>query len=461
MMVLFGMLWLWQLSSVALTAPMDNIEQWIWSQSLQWGYHKHPPLPTWLLSVPQMLTGPTAWTSQILGALCTLISVGVFANLIRQIWGKPLAGLALLAALCITFYNGRLNYYNHNILLLLFVALSAQCWWMILQNGQRRWWFGLGLCAGLGMLSKYQYILVAVPSAYFIWQIKPWRKPQQLQGLMWAVGTALLVFSPHLWWLLQQDLANSPIRYALNTSLPEHQLQSSPVINRVRSGVWLLDLLFNRCLPALLFLWLVRAFCFNKTAPSTDPSLSLHGTPVTGTRFLMVWGLMPPLTITLLGLTLGMDLQMQWGTAFALWLIAPFMVALKVHQLQASRRLQKVVWGGFLLIQASLLMYYNQTSSASLWRNFDSATVARELTASTRQANIGPITIISGHATEAGAIALAMPEQPKILINRDLKISPWIENSELQAPGVIQLWAPQTGPEHQTRLPSGWGWTPY
>jgi hypothetical protein len=175
----------------------------------------------------------------------------------------------------------------------------------------------------------------------------------------------------------------------------------------------------------------------------------------------MVWGLMPPLTITLLGLTLGMDLQMQWGTAFALWLIAPFMVALKVHQLQDSRRLQKVVWGGFLLIQASLMMYYNQTSSASLWRNFDSATVARELTASTRQANVGPITIISGHATEAGAIALAMPYHPKILINRELKFSPWIEKSELQAPGVIQLWAPQTGPDHQTRLPSGWGWTPY
>lgn len=271
LMALFGLLWVWQQNSVALTPPIDNIEQWVWSHALQWGYHKHPPLPTWLLYVPQMLTGPTAWTSQVLGALCTLISVGIFANLIRQIWGKPLAGMALLAALCITFYNGRLNYYNHNILLLLFVALSAQCWWMILQNGQRRWWIGLGLCAGLGMLSKYQYLLVVVPSAYFLWHIKPWRKPQQLQGLMWAVGTALLVFSPHLWWLLQQDLANSPIRYALNTSLPEQQLQSSPIINRVRSGVWLLDLLFNRCLPALLFLWLVRAFCFNKAALAPDP----------------------------------------------------------------------------------------------------------------------------------------------------------------------------------------------
>lgn len=461
MMVLFGMLWVWHLSSIALTAPMDNIEQWIWSQSLQWGYHKHPPLPTWLLYAPQMLTGPTAWTSQVLGALCTLISVGVFANLIRQIWGKPLAGLALLAALCITFYNGRLNYYNHNILLLLFVSLSAQCWWMILQNGQRRWWIGLGLCAGLGMLSKYQYLLVVLPSAYFIWQIKPWRKPLQLQGLMWAVGTATLVFLPHLLWLLQQELANSPIRYALNTSLPEHQLHSSPITKRVRSGVWLLDLLFNRCLPALLFLWLVKVFCFNKTAPAPDPTPSPQDTPVSGTRFLMVWGLMPPLTITLLGLTLGMDLQMHWGTAYALWLIAPFMVAIKVHQLQNSRRLQKVAWGGFLLIQAGLMIYYDQASDASFWRNFDSATVARELTESTRQANVGPITIISGHVNLAGAISLAMPEHPKVLINGDLKISPWIQKSELQAPGVIQLWGPQDGPVDQTKLHSGWGWTPY
>ena len=26
--------------------PWDNIEQLVWSQSLQWGYYKHPPLPT-------------------------------------------------------------------------------------------------------------------------------------------------------------------------------------------------------------------------------------------------------------------------------------------------------------------------------------------------------------------------------------------------------------------------------
>jgi 4-amino-4-deoxy-L-arabinose transferase-like glycosyltransferase len=448
---------------------MDNIEQWIWSHSLQWGYHKHPPLPTWLLALPQILTGPTAWTTQVLGALCTLTAALIFANLVRLIWGKPLALLALLAALCITFYNGRLNYYNHNILLLLFVALSAQCWWKILQTGQRRWWMGLGLCAGLGMLSKYQYLLVGLPSAYFIWQIKPWRKPEQLQGLMWALAIAALVFLPHLMWLLQQDLADSPIRYAIKTSLPEHLNQTFPISNHVRSGVWLLDLLLNRCLPAILFLSLVKRLVFNKALPATEIPISINASPILGTHFLMAWGLMPPLTITLLGLTLGMDLQMQWGTAFALWLIPPFIVALKVHERPNSPRLPKVAWGVFLLIQTGLMVHSYETSAygccagtiSQRWRLFDSAALAREVVDSTQGAGIGQITIIAGPATAAGAVALAMPDHPKILINNNLKISPWIQEHELQAPGVIQLWAPHTGPEHQTRLPSGWGWTLY
>lgn len=466
---LFGMAWLWHLSSVALTVPMDNIEQWVWSHSMQWGYHKHPPLPTWLLALPQLLFGPSSHTTEVLGAFCTLTTTLIFAHLLSQIWGRPVAVLALLAGLCITFYNGRLNYYNHNILLLLFVALSAQCWWMILQTGQQRWWLGLGLSAGLGMLSKYQYLLVVLPSAYFIWQIKPWRKPQQLQGLMCAVGIATLVFLPHLLWLLQQDLADSPIRYAITTSLPDHLNPALPISTRLRSGIWLLDLLLNRCLPAIVFLSLVKTFSLSKASASAESANTTHDSPITGTRFLMAWGLMPPLTITFLGLTLGMDLQLQWGTAFAIWLTPPFIWALRVHKLQITHRLTKIIWLVFLLVQAGLMIQSYQTSAygccaaqgSPRWRLFDSAALARELESSTRQAGLDQIHIISGPTTAAGAVALAMPDHPKVLINNNLKISPWIQGSELQAPGVIHLWAPQTGPDHQTRLPSGWGWTAY
>jgi 4-amino-4-deoxy-L-arabinose transferase-like glycosyltransferase len=465
LMVLFGLAWIGHLSSVALTAPMDNIEQWVWSHSLQWGYHKHPPLPTWLLALPQLLTGSTALTSQILGALCTLASVMIFANLIRQIWGQQHAWIALLAGLCITFYNGRLNYYNHNVLLMLCVSMSAHCWWMILTTGRTRWWLGLGISAGLGMLSKYQYLLVLAPSTFMIWQLKPWRNKQQLRGLGLAILAATVLSLPHLWWLLQQDIANSPIRYALKTSRPDFLQTAIPITNRLHSGVWLMDLLFNRCLPAILILLIVKALC----QPVTTDHKPNNSNAISGNHFLLIWGILPPLCITLLGLFLGMDLQMQWGTAFALWIIPPLMMLLKLHQRQVHQKHTWIVLSFFVLIQSLLMVHSYQTSAfgccaqpaSTRWRLFNSPVLAKELVDSASDSVGGHFKVIVGPATAAGAVAMAMEDHPKVLIDGNLKISPWIHHEELQEPGVIQLWAPNTGPATQTRLPSGWGWSPY
>jgi len=214
----FFVCWTALLSSVALSLPMDNIEQWVWSHSLEWGYYKHPPLPTWLLSVALRMTGSSGFTSVMLGASCTLGAVLIFTNLMRQIQGPQNAFIALLAGLCITFYNGRLYYYNHNVLLMLWVALSAQCLWSIVQTGQLRWWIGLGISAGLGMLSKYQYLLVLLPTAWLIWKLEPWKTRRQMQGFASSILIAAMIFMPHFMWLLQQDARFSPIGYALQTS---------------------------------------------------------------------------------------------------------------------------------------------------------------------------------------------------------------------------------------------------
>ena len=28
------------------TPPIDNVEQLVWREAVEWGYYKHPPLPT-------------------------------------------------------------------------------------------------------------------------------------------------------------------------------------------------------------------------------------------------------------------------------------------------------------------------------------------------------------------------------------------------------------------------------
>lgn len=43
LLCVFAVVWVGHLMSVALSLPMDNIEQLVWSHTLEWGYHKHPP----------------------------------------------------------------------------------------------------------------------------------------------------------------------------------------------------------------------------------------------------------------------------------------------------------------------------------------------------------------------------------------------------------------------------------
>ena len=71
-MIAFAAPWLWLLERSTLAPPTDNIEQLTWVRSLEWGYYKHPPLPTWLLWPFVQALGWSAWTTYVLGALCTL-----------------------------------------------------------------------------------------------------------------------------------------------------------------------------------------------------------------------------------------------------------------------------------------------------------------------------------------------------------------------------------------------------
>ena len=128
-MIAFAAPWLWLLERSTLAPPTDNIEQLTWVRSLEWGYYKHPPLPTWLLWPFVQALGWSAWTTYVLGALCTLGGFFIYWRMLRGMRGGAYALVALLAGLCVTFYNGRLHFYNHEIPLITFVAgAAAACW---------------------------------------------------------------------------------------------------------------------------------------------------------------------------------------------------------------------------------------------------------------------------------------------------------------------------------------------
>jgi hypothetical protein len=104
-LLVFAAIWLPLLAFNSLAPPVDNIEQLTWVRSLEWGYHKHPPLPTWLLWLPVQWLDLSPWAGYLLGAACTLGAFGSMWHLLARLRGPGYALVALLAALCIPYYN--------------------------------------------------------------------------------------------------------------------------------------------------------------------------------------------------------------------------------------------------------------------------------------------------------------------------------------------------------------------
>lgn len=437
-MAMFALAWLLLLDRMALAPPTDNIEQLTWVRSLEWGYYKHPPLPTWLLWPAVRLLGWSAWTSYLLGALCTLGAFALLWRWLRAMRGSGYARVALLAGLCITFYNGRLHFYNHEIVLIpLAVGCAAACWkaWTTRRMG---WWILVGACLGLGALSKYQSAVAGAAVLVFWVSQRGWRDPTHRFGLQIAALTALAVFAPHLCWLAYNDF--EPLHYAMSSSLAA----GLPLGGRgAEVGRWWADQLLNRALPAWVLLGILW---WQMRRRDGAPTVAAEPRPcAAGRAILLSFGFTPLAFVSAMTLVGGSHIQLHWGTPYLLFVVPAMMELARAGAWERVRPRDAVL--AFLLLQSLLMarVWLMSPGGAGLarkaadWRYFDSQALAEVLHERAKASLGGPVRLVSGPPAEAGALALRLPEQPLVLIDGQLRFSPWVPAGLAKACGVLEL----------------------
>lgn len=436
----FAAVWLVVLNATSLVPPVDNIEQLVWLRSLAWGYYKHPPLPTVVARAAVDLLGASAWTTYVLGAAMTMGAMAVFWRLLRDLRGERYATIALLAALCITFYNGRLYYYNHNILLLLLVTSAAALCWRAFDERRLRWWVAIGVVMGLGALTKYQVAVTVVSLASFwVWQ-RAWRDPVHRLGALLATLVALVMFTPHVFWLREHDFG--PITYAMETSLG---VDLSPMARTLNALNWIADELLNRALPALLLLVVALLSMRRQSAVArTKPTATDDARLRMSRALLLCWGVVPLVFMPAVALLFGADLQLQWGTSFLLFVVP---CAMELRPTVAwNGASQRSTWRAFAVIQALLVAVNIATSPVGVrsltdthWRTFSAAQLATRVAAEARRRLNGPVAVVIGSVGEAGALALQLPERPAVLVDGRYERSPWVTRELVAACGALEL----------------------
>ena len=155
--LLMAALWVLVPALINPGQPGDHFEQFTWAHSMEWGYHKHPPLPTWLLAIAIKALGATPYATYLLAGLM-VVGTGVFTWLVaRELLGARVAALAIVLWGLHWAFSWKAQMLNHNSVMMCCIALAA---WLAIRAARREsgwgWWIALGLVGGLAMLSKYQ-----------------------------------------------------------------------------------------------------------------------------------------------------------------------------------------------------------------------------------------------------------------------------------------------------------------
>jgi dolichol-phosphate mannosyltransferase len=181
---------------------------WNYSRHLDFGYLDHPPMVALLIRAGTTAFGNTEFGVRI-GALCSNLIAALFMfRLARNLFGEASAWVAVVLMQTLPYFF--LSGMEMNPDAPLIAAWTASLYYMeraLIAQRARAWW-GVGLCLGLGLFSKYTIALLGASVALFMaldsrsrmW----WRRPQPYGATLLAAA----IFFPVILWNAEHDWAS-------------------------------------------------------------------------------------------------------------------------------------------------------------------------------------------------------------------------------------------------------------
>ncbi len=214
---------------------------WNYSQHLDIGYLDHPPMVAWLIWLGTTVFGQNEFGVRVGAFGCWIVTSLFVYRLTRNLFDKSSALIAvlLLQALPYFFSVGFLMTPDAPLVASWSGALCFAAYALI--NERRAAWWGVGICIGLGMISKYS--IGVLGPAMLLFLLLDSRSRRWL--LRWepyaAALVAALIFSPVIIWNFQHDWASfgfqSTRRLSARADFSLHELIASILVLLTPTGV--------------------------------------------------------------------------------------------------------------------------------------------------------------------------------------------------------------------------------
>jgi hypothetical protein len=420
----------------ALICPnlqLDLVDDLALGKEWQLGYWKHPPLPWWAADFAYRLTGQID-VVYVLGPLAIAFCLYAVWRLARETAG-PLMGLvAVLALEGVHYYNFSSVKFAHDQMQLPFWAFTGWFFYRALKHGRALDWLAAGAFLAGAFWSKYAAFALAATLFLFLIADPAARRAWRTPGPYLMAAAFAVVIAPNVWWLATHDF------------LPFHYVDARAQV-AVRWSQYLtfpLQWIASQALDLLPAAGLIALLTAGAGA-NREPIAAASADAAAFDRRYVTWLALGPFLVTTLVFTsLGRLVVAMWG--YPLWSFAPLAALMWLRPAGEDRALRRFAVGFIAVFIAVPVIYGVIERAEPLWRDRAKATQfpGRQLAdIITREwhARYGtPLVYVGGSEFAANNVAVYSPDRPHVVVHGELRLSPWVDPSELRRDGAVLVW---------------------
>jgi 4-amino-4-deoxy-L-arabinose transferase-like glycosyltransferase len=413
----------WLFSS---SLPLDVVSDGLaWGHEWQWGYFKHPPLPSW---AAEIFFDAFGQIGPYLLSQIAIVTTYIFVFLLgRAFLPARWAAVGALLQTGVYYFSIPTPEFNHNVAQMPIWAAAGYFYYKGWKSGQIYWWIGLGVAAALGILAKYSTALLLATIIVHCLCTRSARAKLGTAGPYVAIGVCIAIISPHLAWLIRSGFPT--LHYAVGRA----GNATSAAVRIVAPYKFLLAQLIDIA-PAFVAAGIAGLLSRNALKLQRDENLN----------FLLWLTLGPPLITFLLSLVTGFGTRDMWGAPMWNFIgLVIVMLAGERRDLMSFPRLAFCIsalfaigLGGYLLANVFVPEWQSKPSRIQ----WPAREMAERFSADWESREHEPLQIVAGDGWLGGLIAMDAKPRPSVWTDASFVKSPWITQARVAQQGALVVW---------------------
>jgi 4-amino-4-deoxy-L-arabinose transferase-like glycosyltransferase len=414
----------------ARSLPLDVVSDGLaWGHEWQWGYYKHPPLPSWTVEVFFDAFGDIG--PFLLSQICVAATYTLVFLLGRAMMPARWAAVGTLLLAGVYYFSIPTPEFNHNVAQMPLWAAACLCYFKAWKTDKPKWWLAFGVAAGLGLLTKYSTaLLLVVMLAHFL-AARGWKRAVFSTGPWLGAAVCLLVISEHVLWLFQNGFPT--LRYAAARAGSASSLRG-----RFIAPLKFLVAQAADITPAVVLAWICG---LRPAARTTRDGENL--------RFLLWMLLGPPALVVLGSLLTGMGARDMWGAP--MWNLTGLLIVLSAASRWETAATKYMGAGAVTLFAMGLAGFFlayvlvpklENRPSRIEWPDRE---IAQTFGAAWQRQVHLPLRIVASDGWLGGLVAMRSVSRPSVWIDADYAKAPWITPQAVTHDGVLVLWRIRPG----------------